>query len=174
MTDDAKQEARIFPVDNRFHRMAQRPGGVPREQAVAAAQAQVDVLKPTFTVWLDQGLQELGAALTRLEENPADQALLALARRNCSQLRDVGTTFGYELVTFIAENLGEILDALKAGANYDKQVIDCHVDAFLLAKSDEYRHRRLEQVTEMANGLRRIVERVSISPSADNKSQGDV
>jgi hypothetical protein len=73
-------------------------------------------------------------------------------------LRDVGGTMGYELVSFIASNFCHILDAIKAGAAYDKDMIDCHMDALLLARTEQYRHLTPDQVPEMASGLRRVVE----------------
>lgn len=71
----------------------------------------------------------------------------------------------FELITFVANNLCEILDAIKAGAVYDKDMIDCHINAFFLARTDQYRHLRPEQVPEMASGLRRVVELASIAPT---------
>ena len=42
---------------------------------------------------------------------------------------------GFELVTFIANNFCDILDAIKAGAPYDKNMIDCHIDALLAGQN---------------------------------------
>jgi hypothetical protein len=75
----------------------------------------------------------------------------------------------FELVTFVANNLCEILDAMKAGAVYDKDAIDCHMDALLLARTEPYRRLRPEQVPEMSSGLRRVGELVSIVPGKITK-----
>lgn len=165
MSKDSKPEAHIFYVDTRFQKMARRPGGVAREQALAGAQAQVDELKPDFTDWINQELQELTAALAEAENNSANKSSLERASHNCSQLRDVGATMGFELVTFVANNLCEILDAIMAGAVYDKDMVDCHVNALLLARTEPYRHLSPEQVPEMVSGLRRVAEIASISPT---------
>jgi hypothetical protein len=37
-------------------------------------------------------------------------------------------------------------------------MIDCHMDALLLARTEQYRHLTPDQVPEMASGLRRVVE----------------
>lgn len=165
MSKDTKHEAHIFYVDTRFQRMARRPGAVERVQALASAQAQVDELKPDFSDWLNRELQELSVALADAECSPSDTLSLDRAYRSCSQLRDVGATMGYELVTFVANNLCEIIDAIKAGATYDKDMIDCHINAFFLARTDQYRHLRPDQVPEMTSGLRRVVELASIAPT---------
>ncbi len=157
MTKQSHPEANIFYPDTRFERLARRSGGVRREQALARAQAEVEDLTSEFRIWIDKQLEELNSALSRIESNPSDEAALERAYYCSSQLRDVGGTMGYELVTFIAKTLCEILDAYMAGAAYDKDVIDCHSNAFMLAKTEQYRHLRPEQVPEMTNGLLRVV-----------------
>ena len=116
-----------------------------------------------------QELRDLGAAFARIESSPNDMSSLDGAHFSCAHLRDVGTTMGFELVTFIANNLCDILDAIKAGAAYDRDVIDCHLDAFRLARMDQYRHLRPDQVPEMTSGLRRVVELASIVPEPGQK-----
>ena len=169
MSKEPKHEAHTFYVDTRFQKMARRPGGAAREQALARAQAQVEELKPEFTVWLDRELEELNAAILLIEVNSSDKLSIERAYRSCSQLRDVGATMDFELVTFVANNLCEILEAIKAGAAYDKDMIDCHISALFLARTDQYRHLRPEQIPEMASGLRRVVELASIAPTQEGK-----
>ncbi len=169
MSKKANHEAHTFYADTRFEKMARRPGGVAREQALARAQAQVDELKPGFADWLDRELQELSAAIQQAEGSSFDPSWHERAYRSCCQLRDVGATMGFELVTFIANNLCEILDVIKAGTPYDREIINCHVNALLLAKMEPYRHLSPEQVPEMASGLRRVVELASIAPTQKRK-----
>ena len=158
MRETPTSDVRIFFADTRFERMARRPGGVPREEALALADKMVDELKLDFSDWLDRELQELNAALSNAESDLSNNAALEDAYRNCAQLQGVCVAMGYELVTFVAENLCKIISAVMTGAAYDKEMIDCHTDAFLLAKSDQYRALRPDQVPEMATGLRRVVE----------------
>jgi hypothetical protein len=165
MSKKTKHDAHIFHVDTRFQRLARRSGGVAREEAIAGAQTQVDELKPDFSDWLNRELEELTAAIADAEGNSGNMLSLDRAYSSCSQLRDVGATMGFDLVTFVATNLCEILDAIKAGAVYDKDKVDCHISAFFLARTDEYRHLRPDQVPEMASGLRRVVELASIAPA---------
>jgi len=169
MSKDTKPEANIFYVDTRFQKMARRPGAVAREQALADAQVQIEELKPDFADWINQELQELNAALAEAEASSNNKSSLDRAYRNCSQLRDVGATMGFELVSFVANNLCEIIDAIAAGAAYEKDMIDCHIDALLLARTDPYRHLSPEQVPEMVSGLRRVVEIASIAPTQDDE-----
>ena len=160
-----KPAARVFLSDTRFQQLARRPGGVPRAQAVERAQASLDELKQEFTGWLDQQLQELGTAIQQMESAQFDMARLDQAYQCCRQLRDVGTTMGFELITVIASNLCEVLDAVRAGTPYEKQTIDCHLDALVLTSKPPYCDLRPDQLPEMTGGLRQIVERWSIAPS---------
>jgi hypothetical protein len=169
MAESTKGDAAIFPVDTRFQQMARRPGGVPRERALEGAQRHIDELKPDFNHWLSRELKQLAASIQQVGDNPGDEAVLELAHQACGQLRDVCGTMGYELVTFIADNFCEILDAIKAGATYDQNVVNCHMDALALARTDAYRKLRPEQVPEMTNGLRRMVELAIASAPRDVK-----
>jgi hypothetical protein len=153
----ADRDPNIFPVDTRFQQQARRPGGVTRERAIEVATRHIEALKPDFGGWLDRELQDLSASIRQLDANPGNAASLERAQQTCGQLRDVGATMGYELVTFVANNFCHVLDAM-AGAAYDKDMIDCHMDALLLARTEQYRHLTPDQVPEMTSGLRRVVE----------------
>jgi hypothetical protein len=157
MAQQPDREPHIFPVDTRFQQQARRPGGVTRERAIAVAERHIEALKPDFGGWLDRELQDLSASIRQLAANPGNAALLERAQQTCSQLRDVGGTMGYELVTFVANNFCHVLDAM-AGTAYDKDMIDCHMDALLLARTEQYRRMTPDQVPEMTSGLRRVVE----------------
>src|SRR5205085_5158198 len=63
MSKKSSPEAHTFYVDTRFQRLARRPGGVPREQALEGAQANIDESKPEFEIWLDAELQNLAAVV---------------------------------------------------------------------------------------------------------------
>jgi hypothetical protein len=169
MAEPTDRDPNVFPVDTRFQQMARRPGGVSRENAVERAQRQIDDMKTEFVDWLDRELQELAAAVEQLDLNRGDMAALDRAHQACCGLRDVGTTMGFELVTFVANNFCGILDAIKAGAPYDRNMVDCHIDAFLLARTEPYRNLRPEQVPEMTSGLRRVVELANANAAREGK-----
>lgn len=156
MSEKPKAEAHIFYVDSRFERMARRPGGVARDQAVSQAQAEVEKLDTDFSAWLNQEVDILRAAVAQIESKADEVLALERADTACSQLRDVGGTMGYMLVTFVANSLCTIFDAIKQGAAYDKESVDCHIDALLLVKTAAYRNLHPDQVPEMTHGLRQV------------------
>lgn len=155
----------LFYPDTRFERLARRPGGIERDAALERAQAAVDDLKPDFSNWINSEFDALNAALADVAGDHKDKAALQRAFHSCAQLRDVSGTMGYDLVTFVARTLCDILEAYIAGAAYDKEVVECHSNAFMLARLEQYRHLTPEQVPEMTEGLLRVVEIASIVPS---------
>lgn len=158
MAEQNNNDPNVFPVDTRFQQLARRPGGVTRDTAIETAERHIEGMKTDFVNWLDRELQELATSVELLDLNRGDMNALDRAYRACCGLRDVGTTMGFELITFVANNFCGILDAMKAGAPYDREMIDCHIDAFLLAKTEPYCNMRPDQVPEMTRGLRRVVE----------------
>lgn len=163
MTDTTPPNVRIFAVKTRFQELAQRPGGVPREIAIQQADSQIEGFRTEYVDWVEREIQELMKALHAVEGGQADKAQVEVIYRRCRQLRDTGTTMGLGLVSFISDNLCRVLDTVKSGAPYDAEVIQCHMDALLLAKQDTYRKLGPEQVPEMTSGLHRMLERANRS-----------
>jgi hypothetical protein len=160
MIKDPPVEALIFPVETRFQKHAQRPGGVSRQIAITNAYKKLKEIEPGFEMWLDDALQQLAEAVQHILAGAADAGTIETAKLHCYQLCNVAMTMNYELVSFIAGCLSDVLDALAAGAKCDKESVKCHADALLLARQRQYRHLKLEQVPELTAGLRRIVKQV--------------
>jgi hypothetical protein len=152
-------QIREFAVETDFQRKARRPGGVTRHQAVGRARVQIETLKSEFTDWLNDGFNRLQAAIAMVETYPGNETLIEDAFHASCQLRDVGTTMGYELITFVASRLCEVIEAVLGGADYDKDLISCHLDALQLARHDSYRNVSPGEVPELCDGLRRAAER---------------
>ena len=158
MSESDKHKAHIFYVDSRFERLARRSGGVPREKALAAAQGQIETIRPAFGEWLDQELDDLSVAAADADAIPTNMNAVERLDTTCGQIRDIGATMGHALVTFVAESLCTILEAVKDGAPYDAEAVSCHISALRLVRTEPYRNMRAEHVPEMMTGLRRIVE----------------
>ncbi|HWP26600.1 MAG TPA: hypothetical protein VNL39_09695 [Xanthobacteraceae bacterium] len=163
MTEKSSREANIFFVETNFQKMARRPGGMPRDNAIKNAQANIETLKKEFPNWLEDKLEELLSAIRLLETNPNDQRLIQEAHLRCSHLQDVGSTMGYELITFIARIMCEYFESVLAGIPYSSETVNLHVDAITLASKPPYCHLRPDQLPEMTRGLRRVVERAKFS-----------
>jgi hypothetical protein len=159
------REARTFFVETRFQRLARRPGGLSRTQALENAQAKIEETKPEFEAWLDGELRELTDLVAKgVQAGAADPAWAAGIVAHCGQLRDIGTTMGYTLLSFIAGNLCGILEGANTDAKNNIESIMCHLDALLLARQAQYRDMRPEQLPELTGGLRRVAEFIRLSP----------
>ena len=163
MSNESNREARTFFVESRFQKLARRPGGVPRDQAMKNADATIEESKPGFEVWLDQELQALVELIRKVQAGTAEPQWRDTVCAHGHQLRDIGTTMGFTLLTFIATNLCNILEGTN-GDDCNLELITCHVDALLLSRQQQYRDLRPDQLPELSGGLRRVAE------SAKNQS----
>ena len=150
-------EAREFHVETKFQQMAKRPGGVSRDQALTQAQVSVATLKPGFETWLDDEIAALLKVVPKDGDDPKDQRWMATADAHCQHLADVSATMGYEFVSYVANNLCQMFDAIKQGADYRRDVMACHVDALMLGRKDKFRRMKPEDVPELTEGLRRVL-----------------
>jgi hypothetical protein len=164
MAESSNREARTFHVDTRFQKLARRPGGISRERAIENAQAQIEENKPDFEAWLNGELKELVAVVAKVEAGTAEPHWVEAVSSHCRQLRDIGATIGYPLLTFIASNLCNILESPNTGVEINLGTITCHVDALQLARQARYRNMRPDQLPELTGGLRRVAEFVRVSP----------
>lgn len=161
---DQTIEARIFDVETRFHQLAKRPGGISRDKAIEEAHASIDEKKPGFDEWVLVEMQGLAAAIDTARTGSTPEHWVERANVHTRNMRDVGTTMGAELMTFIADALCEVLDGIEAGLPYDLDTLLCYFDALILVRQPEYRGLRPDQVPELTTGLRRIADRFSIAP----------
>jgi hypothetical protein len=169
MAENPDNEARIFSPKTRFQTLARRPGGVSRSKAVENAMGKIEEAKLGFDDWLDGELTELIGAVERAKAGEAVDEWIDTAQFHANQLRDVGTTVGFELLTFISNTLCTILDGIKAGAECNMESLTCHIDALLLIRQKQFRHLRPDQVPELSRGLHQVAESVSIVPKSGQK-----
>jgi len=170
MTADKRPEARAFYVDSRFQQLARRPGGVSRDEAIERAQAMIEDVKPGFGDWLDGELNTL-SGLTRKASSGGftNTSWVEAADAHSRRIRDVGTTMGFQLLSFVANNLCEIFESISAGAEYRSDLVDLHVEALHLARQEQYRNLRPDQLPELSAGLRRVVGRAGNAPDGPVK-----
>jgi hypothetical protein len=135
-------DASILIVRTRFEAMATRPGGVPRESAIETANASLTEMKPDFIEWLDRELALLTEAVPgelKAVTVTIDDAWIHGAYVHCRSIRDVGATMGFEMITFIANGLCELIEAVRAGIECPGETIEAHVRALTLAKREASR-----------------------------------
>jgi hypothetical protein len=159
------EDANVFALETNFQKLARRPGALTRQEAIEKARKRLEEIEPSFEEWLDSELKQISAAVQRIQDNITDRENIETATFHCCQVRDIGTTMRCELITFIAGCLCDVLESIATGAECDMESVRCHVDSLLLARQQQYRHLKPEQVPELTAGLRRVVEHVGTGPT---------
>lgn len=157
----ATAEARIFRVDTNFQQMARRPGGISRDRAIERAETEIAEVKVDFNEWLNRELTELATAFASARDHLHDAERLADLAGRSRQLRDVTATMRFELLSFVAASLCDLLDSIDAEGEFPVDSIACHLDSLNLAARPAFRGLRPEQVPELTKGLRRVVKHAS-------------
>jgi hypothetical protein len=157
----ATTEARVFRVDTNFQQMARRPGGISRDRAIERAETEIAEVKVDFNEWINGELAELATAFAATREHQHDPQRLADLAGRSRQLRDVTTTMRFELLSFVAASLCDLMDSINAEAELPMESIACHLDSLNLAARPAFRGLRPEQVPELTKGLRRVVRHAS-------------
>src|ERR1043165_990769 len=134
-------EAREFHVETKFQQYAKRPGGIGSDQA-----------------FIDDEMSKLTKSIPSEGPDLRDRAWMDAADLHCQRLADVAATMGYEFVSYVANNLCLMFDAIKQGADYRRDVMVCHLDALVLGRRDRFRRMKPEDVPELTDGLRRVLE----------------
>ena len=165
MSDQTSTQVRVFDVETRFQTMARRPGGISRDTAIEEANASIEMMKPDFDEWAAGELHELSRAIERARAGAPNEEWLEAASLHARAVRDVGTTMGSELLTFVADSLCEILEAIEAGSDWDAETLVCHLDALMLVRQPAYRGMGPLELPELTRGLRRLAERISTAQS---------
>jgi hypothetical protein len=141
--------------------MARRPGGMSRDRAIERAEIEIAEVKLEFDEWLSRELAELATAFEAARDNQHDPERLAELASRGRQLRDVTATMRFELLTFVATSLCDLLDSISAEAEFPIDSIVCHLDALNLSARPDFRELRPDEVPELTKGLRRVVNHAS-------------
>jgi hypothetical protein len=111
--------------------------------AIAKAEAALKNLSGNFSQWLQDEITKLEAARQALRtEGVSPQTLEGLYLRS-HDLKGLGTTYGYPLITRVAASLCVLTDDAEKRAAAPMPLVDAHIDAIRAAvsqdiKSDEH------------------------------------
>jgi hypothetical protein len=145
MPGPAKDDDSLIPVQTRFHSQALRPGGVSREQAIGSAERVLDTMQPQFAEWLDRELRLLILAIPAEHGDiKSSDPWLESAYLHARAVRDVGATMGFELLTFAANNLCDIIEVARSGVDCPFDTVENQIQALLVAKR-EVDHAQIAQ-----------------------------
>ena len=111
--------------------------------AIAKAEAALKSLASNFTQWLADEITKLDAARQQVRAEGATSETMENLYLRAHDLKGLGTTYGYQLITRIAGSLCRLIDDKEKRAATSLELVDAHIDAIKAAirddiKSDEH------------------------------------
>jgi hypothetical protein len=111
--------------------------------AIAKAEAALKSLASNFSQWLNDEIVKLEAARQTVKAQGMTTETMENLYLRAHDLKGLGTTYGYQLITRIAGSLCRMIDDKEKRASAQLDLIDAHIDAIKAAvrddiKSDEH------------------------------------
>lgn len=173
MSSPENTSAKTFGVVTAFAMKAKRKGSMPRQQALRNAQKLITNLAADYQKWFETDMTALRQIVSEgLEatnaQDPSASHSVDRAHRKATQIREVGSTFDYELITRVAGSLCELLLHLNKIDGQSERIITCHLQALTLVSDTKYQGMKAPDVPDLLDGLRKMV--VSYSESYGDES----
>jgi len=105
--------------------------------AIAKAEAALKSLASNFTQWLADEITKLDAARQQVKAQGATPETMENLYLRAHDLKGLGTTYGYQLITRIAGSLCRMIDEKDKRANTSLELVDAHIDAIKAAVRDD-------------------------------------
>jgi chemotaxis protein histidine kinase CheA len=128
--------------------------------AIARAEAAMEAMSSQFGGWLIEELGKLEAAHKATHEPGAGEEELGAFYRCAHDLKGLGTTYGYPIISEFAGSLCRLLDSPEARARAPREVLNGHVAAIVASvkqniKTDEHPVGRalLSELRDQVNRL---------------------
>ena len=111
--------------------------------AIAKAEAALMSLASNFTQWLADEITKLEAARANVKTAGMTVETMENLYLRAHDLKGLGTTYGYQLITRIAGSLCRMIDDKEKRITAPLELVDAHIDAIKAAvrddiKSDEH------------------------------------
>ena len=111
--------------------------------AIAKAEAALKSLSSNFAQWLADEITKLEGARQQVKTDGVTAASMENLYLRAHDLKGLGTTYGYQLITRIAGSLCRMIDDKDKRAATPMELVDAHIDAIKAAvrddiKSDEH------------------------------------
>jgi hypothetical protein len=105
--------------------------------AIARAEAAMEAMSGQFGGWLVEELGKLEAAHKATTLPSAGEEELGAFYRCAHDLKGLGTTYGYPIISEFADSLCRLLDSPEARARAPKEILDGHVKAIVASVSQK-------------------------------------
>lgn len=155
-----KTEVTGMNVVTRFSAMANRPGGMPRDDALSRAETFIANIEVRYPEWVKSDMTKLVAQVEQIHVDEAftDETHEAIYRQ-AGRIRDLGGTFGYDLTTRVGDSLCELIHRLAEGDHYSREALDAHIEALKIVCTPDFKGVPVTGAKELTDSLEQLVNR---------------
>ena len=151
-------EVKIMHVQTRFTTMANRKGGMSREEALERAETFVENIAEKYPDWVDKDMRALVEIVAWIKaEGGFTKETCDLAYRGACRVRDLGGTFGYELTTKVGDSLCELIFPLAEGKMHSQEALDTLMNALKLVCTPQFRGTPVAALKDLTDSLAKLV-----------------
>lgn len=126
--------------------------------AIAKAEAALKSLSGNFAQWLQDEVAKLEAARETMRVEGATPQTLESLYMRAHDLKGLGTTYGYPLITRIAASLCKLTDDAEKRSRAPMPLIDAHIEAIRAAVRDEIKTDEHPAGRQLAEELEKRVQ----------------
>ena len=108
--------------------------------AIAKAEAALKSLANNFAQWLADEITKLDAARQQIRSVGVTAETMENLYLRAHDLKGLGTTYGYQLITRIAGSLCRLIDDKDKRARAPLDLVDAHIDAIKAAVRDDIKN----------------------------------
>jgi|GEM_PF-5707965 len=155
----AAKPATVIQITSRFARLATRDGGKSASEALNAAAAFIVAEQEKYFTWVAADLDELDRLLAKLDAAPESIAANEAAYHKATHIRDLGGSFGHQIITDAADSLCELLYRLRTAQLYSREAIAAHRAALKLVCAISFGALPPESGPTLLAGLHSVVEK---------------
>ncbi|HYB10837.1 MAG TPA: hypothetical protein VEJ16_14315 [Alphaproteobacteria bacterium] len=163
---NAATSVEIIDMPNRLAERAAKPGGLTPDEMVRAGLAAIAKHTTRYQDERRKDLDELKALFARFTYAPSSNLkLLDDIRRKADDLRSHATTFGYPIVTAVADSLStlaERLVATDASTRLALEALETHVRALTLLIEKNITGDGGAYGGELIAGLKGVIDKVAV------------
>ena len=105
--------------------------------AIARAEAALKSLSSNFAQWLADEITKLEASRHQVKVQGVTPECMENLYLRAHDLKGLGTTYGYQLITRIAGSLCRLIDDKEKRAATPLELVDAHIDAIKAAVRDD-------------------------------------
>ena len=133
--------------------LREKIGGSLDPHLAQKAEAAIQVLKTNFNTWIEETLAAMISARAELGEGPISRAAGQKLYKTALEVKSLGTTYGFPLLTRIAKSLCKLLGNLPDGTAAPAELINAHVDALRAILRDRIKDEKHPIGQMLANEL---------------------